>query len=130
MIGWYHVELGDAQSALPCCEEALRMLRRLGDAYGQAAAWDSLGYIRYRLGEHGEAATCYRHALELLRDLGDRCEEANTLVRLGDACQAGGTPVDADRAWRRAADIFEQLDHPMAAEVGVRLNRPSPVGRT
>jgi DNA-binding SARP family transcriptional activator/Tfp pilus assembly protein PilF len=130
MIGWYHVELGDAHRARDCCQEALLILQRLGDVYGQAATLDSLGYIRHRLGHHRQAADCYRHALELLAKLGDRCEEANTLVRLGDTYQAGGAPVDADRAYRQALEIFEQLDHSMAAEVRLRLTQPATIGST
>ena len=46
--------------------------RELGDQYGAAAAWDSLGYARSHLGDYAEAVTCYREAVEWVASAGTR----------------------------------------------------------
>lgn len=123
-VGWYHTLLGDHQQALTHCDQALTLLQELDDRDGQAHTWDSLGYAHYHLGHHTQAITCYQHAIDLSRDLGDRYFEADTLTRLGDTHHTTGNPKAAHDAWQHALTILEQIDHPDAQAVRVKLHHP------
>lgn len=91
---------------------------------GEAATWDSLGYAHHQLGQHDQARDCYQHALPMFHDLGDRFEEADVLTHLGDSCRAAGDVEAAADAWRRALAILDDLGHPDAVDVRVRLTTP------
>jgi DNA-binding SARP family transcriptional activator/tetratricopeptide (TPR) repeat protein len=126
-VGWEHAKLGNYQAALDHCQQALVVSQQIGQRLGEASTWDSLGYIHHRRGDHRQAASCYQHALERFRELGNRYLEAETLTNLGDSYLAAGEPDAARTAWRRAAAILDQLDHPDAAQVRGKLDSlPAP----
>jgi len=121
-VGWYHCQLGDHQQALTYCEEALGQLRELGNHYMQANVWDTIGYVHQQLGNPQQASDCYRFALTLIRRTGGRLSEAEILVHIGDHHLAVGDPAAARTAWRDALVIFDDLAHPQASELRVRLD--------
>ena len=124
-VGWFHALLGDHPQALTHCQQALTLLQELDDRPGQAHTWDSLGYAHHHLGSHDQAITCYQHALNLYRDLGDRYYEATILTHLGDIHHTTGDPRAARDAWQNALTILNQLDHPDAQAVRVKLRDPT-----
>ena len=119
--------LDDHRRAVVSCQQALTLSQELGDCYGEAATWDSLGYAHH-LGHHTQAITCYEHALDLLRDLGDRYHEAVVFTGLGDTHRAAGDPDAARTAWQHAVDILDELDHPDADAVRTKLKDCSAPG--
>jgi tetratricopeptide (TPR) repeat protein len=121
-VGWCHALLGEHQQALTYCRQALTLHQQLGHREGQAAAWDSLGYAHHHLGRHAQAVTCYQRALDLVQDLGARYPQAAILTHLGDTHHATGNPRAARDAWQHALTILNDLDHPDAAQVGVKLD--------
>ncbi|GLI03338.1 SARP family transcriptional regulator [Phytohabitans aurantiacus] len=121
--GWCHARLGEHRQALALCAEALSLQQRIGDPYGEATSWDSLGYVHHRLGDGQRAIACYEASLVLRRDGGERYGEAWTLIRLGDARYAQGDSGAAGEAWRLAASILDELDHPDADKARVRLDQ-------
>ncbi len=121
-VGWCHGLLGDHQQALTSCERALPLFQELDDRTGQAAVWDSLGYAHHHLGHHAQALTCYRNALDLVRYFDDRYNEADTLTHLGDTHHATGDREAARGAWQQALTILDQLGHPDAQAVRVKLH--------
>jgi tetratricopeptide (TPR) repeat protein len=120
-VGWLQALLGDPDSAIASCEQALVIHTELGDLHGQAHTWDSLGYAHHRLGHHARAMDCYRNTLTMVRHLGDRYQEADTLGNLGDVHLAAGEPLAARDAWQRALAILDELDHPDAEQVRAKL---------
>lgn len=64
-IGWYQIQLGEHESALAPCRQALAVQQAIGDRPGQADTWDSLGYAYHHLGDHEQALAAYREALAL-----------------------------------------------------------------
>jgi tetratricopeptide (TPR) repeat protein len=96
--------------------------KEVDDRYGEAATWDSLGYIHHQLGHHAEAVVHYQHALDLCRSMEDRYNEAGTLTHLGDAYQALDNPRAAREVWRQALTIFNDLKHPDAEAVLAKLH--------
>jgi tetratricopeptide (TPR) repeat protein len=97
--------------------------QQAGDRYGEAAAWDSLGYAHHRAGRHARAVDCYRCALDLIHDIGDRYNEAYVLEHLGDTHLAVDQPGAARADWTRALTILTELQHPAAQGVRDKLDR-------
>ena len=51
--------MGAHKVALARCHEALEVLQRIGDRFGEAETWDSLGFTYRQLGDWAQAmATC------------------------------------------------------------------------
>ncbi|MFS8104306.1 tetratricopeptide repeat protein [Lentzea alba] len=125
-VGWYQALLGDLEQALTSCQAALALLEKLDDLDGQASTWDSLGYIHLHRGHHADAIACYQRSLEMFRTLGDRYWTADVLVHLGDSHLASDDGVAARVAWQEALGILEDLDHPDADVVRVKLSPPWP----
>jgi tetratricopeptide (TPR) repeat protein len=120
IVGWYHALLGDYGQALEHCRRALDLQRRLGGE--MPSTLDSLGFAYHHVGRHAEAAASYERAIELYRDAGNRYYEADTLVHLGDCHRATGAADLAVTAWRRALAILDDLRHPAADDLRLRVN--------
>jgi tetratricopeptide (TPR) repeat protein len=103
------------------CEQAIALLQDIGDRYGEAGAWDTIGYAHHNLGRHDQAVTSYHRSLAMCRELGDRGNEAFILTHLGDTHHAAGTGEDARRFWQQALAILTDLDHPDADELRDKL---------
>ena len=102
---------------------ALELMHDLGDTYGKALTWDSLGYIHGRCGAHAEAIRCYERSLDLCRTLQDGLILFGVLHRLGDAHLAADHPDAARRAWAEASAITAATheDRAVVAEKLVQL---------
>lgn len=120
LIGWCRAQVGDP-GALDDCEQAVALHRELGDCYGEAASWDSLGYAHHRLGQHAEAVGCYVRAAGLHHAAGERSDEAQVLIHLGDTHAAAGDLDRAAATWQAALALLAELDHPDAERVRTRL---------
>jgi tetratricopeptide (TPR) repeat protein len=120
-IGWFCALLGDFDKSVSYCQQALDRYRELGDRHGSANSWDTLGYVHYQLGQYADAIRCYRTSLEIFRETGDRYNQADVLAHLADTRQAAGHPEVARDLWCQALAILEQLNHPDARHVRVRL---------
>ncbi len=120
-VGRYHARLGDHEQALAYCQQSLDLHGESRDEPLLVNTWYSLGYAHHQLGHHDEAIACYEQALELWRNVGDRHGESQTLVDLGDAHHAAANPDSARTAWQQALDILDELGHPNAEQVRVKL---------
>ncbi|WSN14860.1 tetratricopeptide repeat protein [Micromonospora sp. NBC_01699] len=98
----------------------------VGDRFGEANTWDSLGYAHHHLGNHRQAIACYRRAVDLFRAVGHRYYEADTLTHIGDSQQAAGDPEAARHCWLGSLDILDALGHPDAEQVRAKVHRPGP----
>jgi DNA-binding SARP family transcriptional activator len=120
MRGWFGALLDDPGAA-ECCRLAVVLHQEVGDRYGEAASWDSLGYAHLRLGEADEALDCYRQALTLHRTVGHRYDEAYVLIHIGEAHAAAGEDHLAADTWQAALAILTELDHPDAEALRTKL---------
>jgi len=120
-VGWFYAKLGNHRQALIYCQQALDLQREIGDRFGQAETYDSLGYAHRHLGQLQEATTAYQQALTLYREFGDRYNEADTLAYLGDVHRTSGDLENARIAWQRALEILEQVDHADADRVRAKM---------
>lgn len=96
--------------------------RRWCTAGGQAATWDSLGYVHHQVGEYAESAHCYERAIDLYVSVSDRYNEADSLASLGGVHRENGDHDGARVAWQQAFDILTDLNHPDAGDVLGKLN--------
>ena len=113
--------LGAYAEAVAYCQQALELQRKLGDRFGQAETWDSLGYANLRLGRHAAAISCYQTAVALYQRFDDRYNAADSTASLGDAHYAAGDLAAARTAWRHAAHSLDLLRHPDADKVRAKL---------
>jgi DNA-binding SARP family transcriptional activator len=120
-IGWFEAQLGRYEQALVHCQQALDLSREAGERECEALTLDSIGHAHHRLSHHAEAVTAYGQALQLEQAIGDRYNYAGTLVRLGDVHRDGGDRDAARDAWGQALLILDELHHPDAEEVQVKL---------
>jgi DNA-binding SARP family transcriptional activator/tetratricopeptide (TPR) repeat protein len=120
-VGYLCAVAGDHAQAIADCSEALALQREIGDRNGLGATLDSLGVAYQRLGEYARAVDCYEESVALFRESADRYHEAETLLRLGDCQVARDELTAATEAWRRAAQIYQDLGDPAADEAWRRL---------
>ena len=122
-LGWDLAHYGENWlSAITYCEQARRLLHDLDDRYGLSAVSHSLGYAHYRAGHHDEAVACYQHTLDLIKASDDPYRVAETLSSLGEAHRAAGHAAMARAAWERALSIFDDMHHPDAGHLRVKLD--------
>jgi DNA-binding SARP family transcriptional activator/tetratricopeptide (TPR) repeat protein len=123
--GWYEAHMSDYGRALGRCTQALDLYRRVGDRRGEATTCDSLGFVHHHLGDHSRAVASYQEALEIFAEIGDRFNCADTLIRMGDAyhfaANSAAESQAAREAWKQALAILEELGHPSADRVRVKL---------
>ncbi|HEX3966186.1 MAG TPA: tetratricopeptide repeat protein [Trebonia sp.] len=118
---WCRMRLGELEQARDRCLEAISLCRSIGYAPGEAATWDTLGYVYQHLGECPEAVRCFGHALELGALSGNRLQVANTLGHLAETHQAAGDIVAARSAWAAALDVYDDLRHRDADKVRAKI---------
>ena len=120
-VGWHRGLLGDYRQARAFCRQALTLSTEAGNRWIEGPAWDSVGYAEHHLGNLTEAVACYQRALSLHRRSGDRFSEAGTLTHLGDTRHAAGELAQARKDWQQALTILEDLHHPHADKVRIKL---------
>ena len=54
-------------------------------------------------------------------EIGDRHNCADTLIRMGDTYDSAAEPRAAREAWKQALAILEDLGHPSAEHIRVKL---------
>jgi tetratricopeptide (TPR) repeat protein len=124
-VGWCHGLTGDYHRAREFCRQALALSAEIGHRRLEAEAWDSVGYAEHHLGNLTAAVGSYQRALSLHQEAGDRFYEAETLTHFGDVRHAFGQPEKARQAWQQALSILEDMKHPDADRVRVKLTDPA-----
>jgi tetratricopeptide (TPR) repeat protein len=76
--------------ALRYSEQALSILKEVGDRSAEGWAFKCLGRVYYDLGEQELARECYEQARGILREVGDHRGEGRVLNNLGLVCDVQG----------------------------------------
>lgn len=108
-IGCVQTDLGRPEEGLPLAQSALKTLLRLGDNYGAAATWDTVGRAHRLLGNVSDAIASYESSVALYRVVDRRDYVADGLMRLGHSYSAAGRVRDAAASWQEADDIRRGL---------------------
>lgn len=121
LAAWELALLGQHRQALEQAHQAMQLLQGNDDRHSQAATWDTIGYANHHLGDHTAANEAYQQSLNLFREAGDRYSESVTLDHLGDMHHERAEHRQAQQAWQQALDILDDLDHPDAGPVRLKL---------
>ena len=100
---------GDAREAARWLEEALAVLREVGD---ESLVWPCLlwlGWARLELGQGKRATAVFREAHEISARIGDLQGVAYSLTKLGAAADARGAYAEGKRYHMGALDAFIRL---------------------
>jgi tetratricopeptide (TPR) repeat protein len=89
-VGLAYAALGQVEQAIGYYEQALAIVREIGDRHGEGAVLGNLGAAYYRLGQVEQAIGYYEQRLVIARETGDRRGEGNALGSLGLAYAALG----------------------------------------
>ncbi|MEV0846171.1 helix-turn-helix domain-containing protein [Streptomyces sp. NPDC049954] len=109
-LGWQLAVFGDPHEAITTCEEAMDLLRELGNESRQAGVWDSIGYARQRLGHLDAAITDYRTSLRICERLRlGPSDQADALDHLASALLERGDTEEARSVWHQAADLLSSV---------------------
>ncbi len=108
-IGYIWNALGEKRKALDYYEQALPVLRELGDRAGEATTLNNIGMVWDDLGEKHKALDYYQQALPIRRAVGDRAGEAVTLSNIGAVWDALGEKHKALDYFQQALPIFRAV---------------------
>ncbi|MDR7280346.1 AfsR/SARP family transcriptional regulator [Catenuloplanes atrovinosus] len=89
-------------------QEALRIMRTVGDRQGEALVGNDLAATLLAAGDETAAAEAYRRSLAISVQIGHRYEQARALAGLGD-CLTRRDPDEARACRERAQMIFEEM---------------------
>lgn len=114
-------ELGDLQTALSNGTAAVEIFEEIGDTW--TVVWGSfnLGASYVAAGRLTEAVSALRTAVAVFDDFGDRRCQAQSLALLGNVLHVSGDSQAAGDCRRQAAELYELLDDPRAADVREQL---------
>jgi len=87
---------------------------QLNDPLRQARLHLVAGQLQRARKNHSEAVASLHTALTYAQRAAALLEQARALHALGDICAAGDDRTAAREHWRRAAELYRQLDHPDA----------------
>ena len=102
-------EQGDLERAEARLDEALGLLRTLGDAAGEALALGQLGVIAYDRGDFPRSAARHEESLRLRRELGDTTGVAGTLTNLGEVARHRGDHARSVALHEESLALFRSL---------------------
>ena len=113
--------LGRLTEAIADSREALTIFRQLDDLRSQALALGNLADFHHQEEDVATARDLYREQLELGRLLSDAFIQGEAHSGIGIVHAAAGHTGQAREAWLQALRLYEQIDHPRAAEARERL---------
>ena len=100
---------GRPQEALKLYEEALPLMREVGDRAGEAATLNNMALVYSRTGRPQEALKLYEEALPLMREVGDRAGEATTLTNMASVYSETGHPQEALKLYEEALPLMREV---------------------
>ncbi|MEK7833387.1 MAG: CHAT domain-containing protein, partial [Acidobacteriota bacterium] len=105
-----HYSLGEKQKALDRLEQALPLVRVLGDRQGEANTLGGIGKICAELGDRQKALDNFGQALPINQSLGNRPATGNNLVNLGLVYSLLGKNREAVEHLNQALRLFRDLN--------------------
>ncbi|MEG5040046.1 tetratricopeptide repeat protein [Microcoleus sp. B3-C5] len=103
---------GTAESlrkAIAKLEEALKLIRAVGNRRGEAAILNNIGKVYSELGEKQKALEYYSHSLTLTRAVGDRRGEATILTNIGKVYSELGEKQKALEYYSQSLPLFRAV---------------------
>jgi tetratricopeptide (TPR) repeat protein len=107
--GRAYLNLGQAKRAIRYHEQALAIIRKIGDRRGEGATFGNLGHCYSDLGQTACAIECLEQALDICRQVGDRRGEGVVLGNLGRCYYALGQVARAILHHEQALSIKREV---------------------
>jgi tetratricopeptide (TPR) repeat protein len=104
---------GEPAYAAAVFEQALAMVRTMGDPVGEAYILLGAGDAKLRQGEFGPARSALERAREIASALGHSGAEARALLALAELALASGDPRQAITLGQQAAAAFREMGMPL-----------------
>lgn len=114
--------VGRLQEAITDSEDALAIFESIGDLRNQGLVLGNLSEFALASGDIDRAHGLCHEQLEVGWRLDDKFLQAQAHFLIGDTQAAAGQPAQARREWREALELYEQIDHPDAAQARERLD--------
>jgi tetratricopeptide (TPR) repeat protein/transcriptional regulator with XRE-family HTH domain len=108
-LGTAHIDLRRFEEAIDSQQQALAIMREVGDRWGEGAALGNLGAAYNRLQRPEEAIVCLQQALLIFREAGYRRNEGMALHNLGEASQLLRQFAEAIDYGHQALAIFREV---------------------
>lgn len=118
------VEVQRSAEAMPLLDQALALIRELGDLRGEAELAGIQARALRQDGDRDQAVVGYQRAIELCRRIGYRHGEGVNLVNLSNLHHLLGRVADSLSGYDRAAEIFAELGN-LRGEAMVLANAAS-----
>lgn len=116
-LGVIFEQLGEFDRAAGCYQAALALHRELGDQRSEARVLGNLGGVAREAGDFPRAIDHFVRALHMFRAQGGRRGEGLTLNAIGTAYHGLGRLDIAERYWRRALALYDEMGLAEAAEI-------------
>jgi CHAT domain-containing protein len=108
-IGGVYSDLGEKQKALEFYNQALPLIRAVGDKRGEATTLNNIGSVYDALGEKQKALEFYNQALPLRRAVGDKRGEAATMHNLMFYWKKANNPRFAVFYGKQSVNLYQEL---------------------
>jgi tetratricopeptide (TPR) repeat protein len=111
-LGTYLDAAGDAERALLCYQESLRLKERIGDTPGWIATTGNMGVIHMQQGDYAAALRCFEQSRELSQQHNLPGQLAQAMLNMGQLAYEQGLLDAALTSLQHARALFEKLDEP------------------
>ncbi len=111
-LGGSYAKLGRYGEALKLRQEALKLVKPLGERDGEATLLNNLGFIYLQTGEYAKALTHFERALDLTIAVGNRAAQSRTLSNMGMVYGEQGQYDKSLEYRQKALAIAQQLNSP------------------
>jgi CHAT domain-containing protein/Tfp pilus assembly protein PilF len=101
--------LGQYPQALEHYQQALVILREVGDRAGEGRTFNNIGGVYNKLGQYPQALEHYQQALVIRREVGDRVGEGTTLNNIGRVYDSLGQYSQALEQFQQALVILHEV---------------------
>jgi CHAT domain-containing protein/Tfp pilus assembly protein PilF len=108
-IGLAYNSISQPQEALKYFNQALPILRSVGDRSGEATTLSNIGLVYHSIGQQQEALKYYNQALPISRQVGDRSGEATTLNKIGAVYHSISQQQEALKYYNQALPIRREV---------------------
>jgi CHAT domain-containing protein/Tfp pilus assembly protein PilF len=119
-LGTQQLNRGEYRKALNNFEQALVIVREIGNRQGEGAILSQIGLIYRKVGKYTKALDYYQKSLAISTQIGDKPMEATTLNNIGNVYLSLGKHPKALDYFQQALAILKQINY-KAAE-GTTLN--------
>ena len=108
-IGNVHLLLGDYSKALDYHQQALVILRYIGDKNGQSKVLNGFGIVYENLGDYPKALDYYQQVLVIHKELGNKRREGMDLTNIGEVYKNTGEYKKAKNAFQDSIAIGKSI---------------------